>query len=488
LGLRKVVEAKDSIPWADAISIALSALQAGEDATHEAKTADTTQDDVSTDNSQPAMVVSEAPQGNATQEDGAGWHIVVSTASEFILTGCQHNQIPDELRELVWQFATAAIRSSVTWADSWDSSKSGSFSEVLLAAYNTAGGDATRMLMEIALWDYRHHAANRVEMEPRIPEVEARFVPLVEHVLSLQGQTPTAARVILGHFVPQLYLLAPEWMEVSEEQVFGSGTEDILGNPIWCAYVTRSRLYDSTYHRLRRWYVQSADALATGRLGVGNDNDQDSEWSVTKGLALHILVAVIRGLANIGDEDGLVEKTFSYLPIKHRVNSYWNVFRNWSEADEPVAQEFAERLVAFWEWRLVDLEHTPESPARSEEAAGLMWFLMTPFTAPSEAIRLGRRTIALNTANEHIGRNAWERLSELAKIDAVGTFELVELLVEHELGADYAYLRFEDVGPPLRAALHCTDPTICMRAERLIHMLGERGHLEFGKLLSHNDL
>jgi len=178
-GLRKALEAKHAMPWTDALSIALSALQAGEDTTPEAKTADTIQDDVSTDNSPPGMVVSDASQANATEDDRSGWQIVVSTASEFVLTGCQHNQIPDELGELVWQFATAAIRSSLTWADSWDSSKSGSFSEVLLAAYNTAGGDVTRMLLEIALWDYRRHAANRVETEPRIPEVEARFVPLV---------------------------------------------------------------------------------------------------------------------------------------------------------------------------------------------------------------------------------------------------------------------------------------------------------------------
>jgi hypothetical protein len=63
------------------------------------------------------------------------------------------------------------------------------------------------------------------------------------------------------------------------------------------------------------------------------------------------------------------------------------------------------------------------------------------------------------------------RLGELAEVDAVGAFDLVELLIEQELAASHAYLPYEEVARPLRAALQCGNPSVRQRAERLVHRL-----------------
>jgi hypothetical protein len=76
------------------------------------------------------------------------------------------------------------------------------------------------------------------------------------------------------------------------------------------------------------------------------------------------------------------------------------------------------------------------------------------------------------------------QLVKLAKADPVGTFELIAVLVEQELKADYTHLQLEELRSPLQAALACNDPIVKERAERLIHRVGEQGYFEFRKLLS----
>lgn len=99
-------------------------------------------------------------------------------------------------------------------------------------------------------------------------------------------------------------------------------------------------------------------------------------------------------------------------------------------------------------------------------------------------IRLGRRTLKLCAISERPGAGAWGRLRALAQEDAAGTFDLAELLVERALGRSYVYLPFGEVAPVLRAALGSADQPVRMRAERLIHRLGEvTGRHEYGHLL-----
>lgn len=80
--------------------------------------------------------------------------------------------------------------------------------------------------------------------------------------------------------------------------------------------------------------------------------------------------------------------------------------------------------------------------------------------------------------------DAWGRLRTRAETDPVGTCDLVELIVEHELAGSYAHLPFEEVAPVLRAALSCGHAEVRSRAERLIHRLAEKaGRDEYGRLL-----
>ncbi len=468
VGLCNVVKEKKEVAWNEIISLALQALEAGK------------------------AYVSESciEQGKfqlertITRFQETEWHRVVRAAADLVCEGCRRDMIASEITINVWRFAETAVFLPITWTNTWGSSELISFSNVLTASYNTAAGDITRMLLEVALWDYRHAVSHGTPgmAERPIPRVEKLLVPLVEHVLSQHGRAAQGAHAALGRFIPHLYLLAPEWMSVSGEALFHGGLEDPIRHPVWNAYMTQSHFYSSTFTALRSWYVRAAESACA----QGNEQAESSEWSATKGLIKHVLIAVTYGLASIGDEDKLVEKAFSNVPVKHRTSAYWSVFRSWSDSKEPVLESSVRGIVTFWEWRLSEIERSQATPATAEEAVGLMWLFRTPYISPEDTIRLGRRTVVLCTGNDDGGGVAWERLSELAQINAAGTFEIIQILVERELKVGYAYLPYEMLASSLRAALHCTDPTVCSRAERLIHKIGDSGHTEFGTLLHSN--
>jgi hypothetical protein len=49
------------------------------------------------------------------------------------------------------------------------------------------------------------------DTEPLISQIESRLSPLLEHILSQYGSNNArGAHSMLGHFVPQLYVLAPK--------------------------------------------------------------------------------------------------------------------------------------------------------------------------------------------------------------------------------------------------------------------------------------
>ena len=218
-----------------------------------------------------------------------------------------------------------------------------------------------------------------------------------------------------------------------------------------------------------------------------SDDAHEREWSLTKFLTEHVLIAMLRGLVVPGDSDLLLETTYERVPVAERVHTYWSVWRDRRNDAEATPDEFIERILSFWSWRLDVLEQKPASPARLEELKGLNWFLRTPNLPDEEVLRLGQRTVALADGEIASHNASWERLAELAEVDTATTFELAERIVRANLRQEHPYLVFEEVAPIFRAALASGAETVHERATRLIHQLGEQGFGEFGRLLDNRD-
>jgi len=364
------------------------------------------------------------------------------------------------------------------------------FERTIDAALNSASGQTVRALLDAGLWEYRARArALRTEelRDEPVPEIESRMTPLLDAVLAHEGEVVRPAETILGQFVPQLLLLSPKWFERSERRLLSGGAEDPLTHPSWRAYLLGARVYDRAFSTLRPWCVRAA--VATNPRGDTQDEPPVQggfrvESSVTTALAMHVIIAVVRGLAAVGDEDALVETTFARVPARERAHVYMKLYRDWSATQDVPPPEYAARLLQFWAWRLDALESAPPTSARDDEAEGLMWFLKTPHLLAAESVLLGRRTLKLRRRGPRITADLWRRLGTLAVADLAGTVELVELVVDHELAASYTHLPFDSVAPVLRVALSSGDPALKSRAERLTHRIGEEtGRDEFGQLL-----
>lgn len=405
-----------------------------------------------------------------------GWRLVVSGVADIVTWGCGRNQIPVELAETIWNIASKATVLAIVWQRHSEETDCRSLQDAISASLNTAGGAVAFMVIEVGLWAYRALAEKTPD---RVSEIEAHVAPLLEHVVSQYGRPAQGALARVGEYLPQLYLIAPVWTSAVEERLLGDGTDDAARHPTWGAYLTRSKLYDTTFEQLRPWYARAA---ASAR-ATEHDPEIDSEWTVEGGLAVHVQVAFMRGLAAVGDADALVENTFSNVAVEHRGYAYHHLFRGWNDSKAPLPDQLVARLETFWEWRLAHLERNPESPESIAEAKELMWFFLTLAVPPQVAIRLGKRTIALEKTVRRTGTSAWNRLGGLAAADPIGTFDVTEALVLREFGSEFPYFPYEELAHPLAAALASGDEPTRRRAERLIHRLGERGHLQFGALL-----
>ncbi len=466
-GFFNAAEAKKVIPWERLVPIVVAVVQMSE----------------------KSETVTESQQDAALRDQhnlDDRWGEVVRATANLVREGCAKNLIPNILADDVWKYAELAVHSPLMWAGERTSSQKSLIEEALMAALNTVGGNVVRMLIDVALWDYRQgkeRINSDIKQAPVSSKIVERLIPLLSHILIHQKDTALGAHAMLGHLIPQIDFLVPQWISAMEDQLFGVGAEDSGNHPIWGAYVTRAGIYNSTFSKLRKWYLRAAEVFENS-VEAEDQNTGNSDWSLTKGLAIHIIVGIIRGLCNVGDEDSLVEKTFSNVPVKDRSNAYWEVFRGWSDSKEMIPVEYAQRITSFWEWRLTELEGTPDTSERADEADGLTWFLKTPYIPAEDAIRLGFRTLLLNSGKQRNRITTWERLAELANFDASKTFDLVEHLIEQEIRADYTFLPYEDVAPLLKTALSCGDHSVRTRAAHLINRLGDRGHIEFGRLLS----
>lgn len=433
-----------------------------------------------------AFIIRRANQDtpNTGNYDFSGkWYWAEAEALRFIEKGCAGNYAPIEYANAIWKILDEASTSPSTWEQDNVSESFTTFDSILNAALNTLSGQIVETLINVALWKYRHTYPGEDGKEIRDSSVVTpRLVPLLEKILDQDGRAGIIAQAMLGRFLPQILLMARAWTLQSSERLFADGAASPLARPLWGSFVTSAQFYDSVFQDLRLWYVVAAGAT------VSEDSDMDSHdrsWGPSRHLAVHVLIAVLRGLASVGDNDELVELTFRNVRVEDRVHAYWNTFRSWTDGNGKISSEVTERLALFWEWRLRNLESGEETDERIEEAIGLRWLLATPHLPASDALRLGIRTIDLAGADvEDRGAPLWDRLGELAQQDASGTYELIERLIQEALARDFPYLPFESISPMLVQALNCGDGQIKKRAERLINTLGEHGLYEYGKLIS----
>jgi hypothetical protein len=419
--------------------------------------------------------------------DALAWRRALSPGLEIIREGCGHDSIPPECDSHVWAILQEAGGVRLLWELAGRETPE-SFEDVLMASLNDAAGILASAVISAGLWHYRAglpkqgaDVSEEMRDQARAP-VREILTPLLDGILAERGPNDASAQAVLGQFIPQLHLLAREWVHDNDELLFAKGLDEPVAHPAWTAYIDMASLYDSVFEALRPWYLKAVERIAEWEKAAG---DARSRGSVVEKLSGHLMVAVLRGLVTPTDEDGLLVAAFENVDASDWGHAYWGVFRSWSDAEAPPPAAFVERLVEFWEWRLSQLEAVPDSEVTREEAKALGWLFHTPHIPDSEVIRLGKTTARL-AEGELKMYSRWERMLELAKADPADAFEIGEAVILAELRSEYPHIP-QDARPFLEHVLKVGGEGTRHRARRLVHKLGEKGFRQFRDLLDESE-
>ena len=417
--------------------------------------------------------------------DVGQWRRTAGCAARLIKEGCDRNSVAHELADEVWAILGEAMAVPAIWEVPHGNDKS--LASVVMAKLNDAAGHVANAVIAAVLWEYRsllrdeQQASAEAKAAARAA-VQKQLALLLDRWLRDDGPNAAVLRAVVGDYVPQLHLLAPEWIEDHADHLFERGLEDPASQPTWTTYISRCNLYDEVFRATRPWYLKAAEKAVVWREAAG---DSVGSREITQSYAEHLIVAVLRGLVSIGDKDALLETAYENIVPSDWHRAYWGIFCAWSDADDPPPADAVRRLVRLWEWRVSELGTNPASAATVEEAKQLGWLFHTPYIPDVDIVRLGLATARLAQGQLQM-YSRWDRMLSLAQADPDGTFAIAETVLLAGLRADYPHVPGEDVKRFLAHILTVGIPDTRARARRLINRLGEGGYRQLKDLLDKN--
>jgi|CXWL01.1.fsa_nt_gi hypothetical protein len=424
--------------------------------------------------------------GSPIPETAAARRGLFRATMELLTAGCNGSSIPYEEAHRLWALVASLAASPVVWDEPRSNHAAATVEEAMSASWNSAAGDATAFVIATALWAYRHRVESMPVEAParveRAAEIEALAAPIFEGIFARPPEVTLGPRSLLGQQLPQVMLVVPEWLEGRIEALLSFSERTPLRHHVWGSYLARGRLYRASLDRLAPWYSVTAVQMAD-LSSLTSDERTMADRQALEGLVAKILGAMILGWLELALPEGVIPQVVSKAPPKVLAHAYWEIFRGWSDAEEPVPAESAERLARYWRWRLECLERSPVTEETSLEIDGLRFLIATPYLPVATTLEFGLRTIVLGAGRGRTTGAGWERMAELAAADPDETFALVDMLAREELSGNGLVL-FDQIAPALRTILQLGASATRENAVRLVSALCEHGQEEFRALVT----
>ncbi len=402
------------------------------------------------------------------------WCRVVGRAAWLISEGCRSDSIPLEITAKIWRLLDEATRIPSIWQAAGLQDRS--LGEVISAQLNHASGNIAHAVFSLTLTDYRIRTQDSSEtskLEAR-RVIQKSLLPILDRWLKDERPNNAISRAVMGGYLPQLYLLVPEWMTTHAIDLFRESFENPAQQPTWTTYISRATLYDKVFCDLRPWYKKAIEQADVWNTAMGCVREM---LKPTEKLAFHLVIAFLKNLISVGDEDELLETAYANLSCTDWDRAYWHIYRSWTDAEDPVPITLSRKVVELWEWRISELKNSKRSTHIIEQAKTLWWFFETPHIDDADRIRLGQVTARL--AKGRVGTYLnWERMLRLARIDLDGVFDIATHVLRTQ-----KYVPTEDVKPFFSFLLQVGSGDIRIRARYLINQLGERGFRDLRELL-----
>jgi len=406
----------------------------------------------------------------------------VGAAARLLQVGCRRDSVAYEHADEIWGVIGEIMNVPAVWRVAHADDRS--LESTVMAELNDASGNAANAVMSAALWDYRSRLGDEQKASAEAKAaaraaVQKQLVPVLDRWLCDEGPNSAVPRAVIGRYLPQLHLLAPEWIEARAADLFDRGLKDPASRPTWTTYIAHADLYDDVFFATRSWYLRAAEQLVVWRKAVGNSLH---EGEITQRYGEHLIGAVLRGLVSVGDKDALLKTAYEHMIPSDWQRAYWLIFRFLSDVDEAPPEDFVQRLMSLWEWRVSQLGLDPDAAGTVEEAKELGWFLHAPYIPDEDRVRLGLKTAGLARGQLKIYSH-WDDMLSLAQGHPDGTFSIAEEVLLAELRADYGHVPVEGVRPFLAHILSAGSADTQLRARRMVNQLGERGYRQLKDLL-----
>lgn len=407
------------------------------------------------------------------------WRWTKREAARLVQEAASKDLIPTDLAEAAWAVVEDLHAAEDTWRIEGDKRLGTAlpgFYGLVSYAINTPAGDAVDLAMSVALWNLRQE-----RQAAELVTGTRRVLPLLERALDQNGGPGLAARVMIGQYLPWIMLIDEDWPLRHADRLLVGDMGGPDWDPVWGGYLTRSRLFDNVFRKLRPWYQRAVSTLEPREESEREGRDRD--FAPERHLTLHLIVALVRGIATQGDPDRLAEMLFERATTDDLAHAYWALFRDFADAQQPPLEAAVKRLVQLWEWRLAELEKGTPGARAAAEADGLAWLFMIDALPDDRALALLVRTARVSEGAFKMGHSLWPRLARIASAHPVSVTEVASRLIEAELKTEYPHFNPAEVAPVLEAGLRAVDGGTTKVAERLVHKLGEHGFSEFGDLL-----
>lgn len=422
-------------------------------------------------------------QGEHTLAEGSpNWTETRKAISRLLSKGLQDDEFEIEykLRRLVWD----AIRPLTDDPDPTPESErrfGPPNMDPATLAINTVRGTAMHAMIDYALWVRRHQAqAPKRSEKPNLLGWEA--MPEVRAVLDIHLdpiQDPSASvHSVYGQRLPWLVSIDSHWVSKNLVRIFPRKSFlRALRSAAWEAYIVFCLPYKAVYQLASNEY-RVAIAELDRRSG-----EAVTSFSPSARLAEHLVTLYWQGTIDLNEPKGILDEFFARAPEALRAHALEYVGFSLYQTNDEVPTEIIERLKTLWSWRSEGLGYAPSDKVGSQELAKFgLWFGSGKFDdswALTELVGVLRRNLRVDASHLVV-----ERLSNTVDLMPALSVECLGLLVADDGQTRLIPNWLHSSREILAKALTSGNAEASAGARALINLLGARGYLDLGNLLS----
>lgn len=417
------------------------------------------------------------------------WGWTRASIARFLQAGfnSEHEPIPFELRQQVWQAIAPMAYDPDPTAEQEDKYANGGIAEEYnntgvknksfdpyTHAINTVRGQAIETAIAYALWVRRESekTINKDALQTQGFAIMPEVRQILEEHLQATLDPSITIRSLYGRWFPWLKLLDRNWAEKNTVTIF-ERTEPELWHAAWDTYVGYSQPYDDLLDLLQDEYAFAIEQIGSHEHVWGTPEAPDHS------LAQHLMTFYWRGKLEL---EGSILKTF-YNRADSTVRGQAMNFigRSLHTTKEALSPEIAERFQKLLDQRLLANATQPQNVAEELKEYG-WWFISGKFDdvwSIKHLLEILKLTGLAVPDHFVVGRLV--KLADAMPLQCIEA--LTTMVAENKNGWGILGWR-QQAQEIIRAARKSGNSEARKKADDLINVLGSRGYFDFGEILN----